>query len=150
MLHLLYGESMLSFNRFILGKARCQRGMTIIEILFSFGILALFALTSLKLIAMSQQVTIDTQSKIIAMGAARSVMEKVKTTPLSDVDVIVTSSYLPSDLSGGSISILTSPSGVGLDTATIGTITVRVSWTGSRGRAQSFDLTTLKSSYDHV
>ncbi len=127
-----------------------QKGMSLVEVLFSFGILSVFALTSLKLIAMSQQLTVDTQSKLIAIGAARSVMEMVKTNPLSEVDTLSTASYLPADLPGASISILTSPSGAGLDTATIATVTVVVSWTGSKGRALSSSLSVLKSAYDYV
>lgn len=138
----------LSWCRHLPG--RNQRGMSLIEVLFSFGLLSIFALTSLKLIAMSQQLTVDTQSKLIAIGAARSVMEMVKTNPLSEVDTLSTASYLPADLPSGSISIVTSPSGAALDAATIATVTVAVSWTGSKGRTLSTSLSVLKSAYDYV
>lgn len=138
----------LFWRRHLPGKG--QRGMTLIEVLFSFGLLSIFALTSLKLIAMSQQLTVDTQSKLIAIGAARSVMEMVKTNPLSEVDTLSTASYLPADLPNGSISIVTSPSGASLDAATIATVTVAVSWTGSKGRTLSTSLSVLKSAYDYV
>ncbi len=129
---------------------RGQRGMTLLEVLFSFGLLAIFSLTSLKLIAMSQQLTIDTQSKLIAIGAARSVMEMVKTNPLSEVDTLSTTAYVPADLPSASIQILTSPSGASLDAAAIATVTVVVSWTGSKGRSLSTSLSILKSAYDYV
>lgn len=137
---------MLTVKKLVTG----QKGMTLIEVLFSFGLLAIFSLTSLKLITMSQQLTTDTQSKLLAVGAARSVMEQVKTMPLSEVDTVSTAVYLPADLPDGSISILTSPSGAGLDSAEIATVTVLVQWTGSKGRALSVDLSTIKSAYDYV
>jgi len=124
--------------------------MTLVEVLFSFGLLAVFALTSLRLITMAQQLTVDTQSKLIAIGAARSVMEMIKTNPLSEVDTLSTSGYLPADLPGGSIQIITSPSGAALDTAEIATVTVAVSWVGSKGRTLSTSLSILKSAYDYV
>jgi Tfp pilus assembly protein PilV len=141
---------MLNYLKIIRVTGKNQQGMTLIEVLFSFGLLAIFALTSLRLITMSQQLTVDTQSKLIAIGAARSVMEMIKTNPLSEVDTLSTSGYLPADLPGGSIQIVTSPSGAALDTAEIATVTVAVSWVGSKGRALSTSLSILKSAYDYV
>lgn len=129
---------------------RNQAGMTLIEVVFSFAILAVFALTSLKLIAMSQQLSTDSQSKLIAVGAVRSVVEVIKTVPLSEVDTVSTAGYIPADLPGGSIQIITSPSGVNLDSAEIATVTVVASWVGAKGRSLSTSLTILKSSYDYV
>lgn len=122
--------------------------MTLLEVLFSFAILTLVALTAVKLSVVSHQLTQDTQLKLLAMGAARSVMENVRMTPLTDVPNISTSTYVPTDLPGGALSITTSPSNLsGVD---IATITVRASWTGSRGRARTFDLTTVKTRYGKV
>ena len=147
---LMVRKIMLNYLKIIRVTGKNQQGMTLIEVLFSFGLLAIFALTSLRLITMSQQLTVDTQSKLIAIGAARSVMEMIKTNPLSEVDTLSTSGYLPADLPGGSIQIVTSPSGAALDTAEIAAVTVAVSWVGSKGRALSTSLSILKSAYDYV
>ena len=126
-----------------------QSGMTMLEILFSFGILALVSLTAVKLTVGSQMQTQDTQLKLLALGAGRSVMENVRMTPLADVPSITTSTYIPSDLPGASIAITSSPSGslTGVD---IATITVRVSYTGSMGRSRTVDLTTVKTRYGKI
>ncbi len=139
---------MFRFVAYIKSKVECQRGISLLEILFSFAVLVLIGLTSIKLSVDSQQLTQDTQLKLLAMGAARSVMENVRMTPLTDVPSISTSSYIPTDLPGGAISITTSPSPpTGVD---IATVTIRVSWTGSKGRSRTFDLTTMKTRYGKI
>jgi len=132
----------------IKSKIRGQAGMTMLEILISFAVLALVSLTAIKLSINSQQLTQDTQLKLLATGAGRSVMELVRSTPLTDVPSIITTPYIPADLPGATIALTTSPGNLaGVD---IATITIRVSWTGSQGRPRTMDLTTLKTRYGRV
>lgn len=134
--------------RWIQSKIRCQAGMSMLEVLISFAVLALVSLTAVKLGVDSQRLTQDTQLKLLATGAARSVMEVVRTTPLTDVPSISTASYIPTDLPGASIAITTSPSNLtGVD---IATITIRVSWIGSQNRTRTMDVTTMKTRYGRV
>lgn len=139
---------MLKLVRWMRAKAQCRAGMTVLEVLFSFAILALVSLMAIKLVVGSQQLTLDTQLKLLATGAARSVMELVRTTPLEDVPSITTSTYLPADLPNASITVTTSP--VSLTGVDIATVTIRVSWTGSQNRSRTFDLTTTKTRYGRV
>jgi type II secretory pathway pseudopilin PulG len=143
---------MIWFNRWLCAQFKSQSGMTMLEVLFSFAILALVSLNAVKLSLSAQQMTQDTQLKLLAVGAARSVMEVVRTTPLDTLDdnpsPITASSYVPADLPSGAIAITTSPASLtGVDVATI---TVRVTWTGSKNRSRTLDLTTIKTRYGKV
>lgn len=139
---------MLAFKHWMKLKVRCSRGMTMLEVLFSFAILAVVSLTGVRLVTTSQMLTQDTQLKLIALGAARSVMEVVRTTPLADVSAISTSGYIPTDLPNATIAISTSPAN--LSAADIGTITIRVTWRGSQNRTRTLDITTVKTRYGRV
>lgn len=129
-------------------KWRCRAGMTMLEILISFGILAIVSLSGIRLVTGSQMLTQDTQLKLLAVGAARSVMEVVRTTPLTDVPSVSTVAYVPADLPSAAIAISTSP--VSLTGVDIATITIRVTWRGSQNRVRTLDLTTIKTRYGRV
>ncbi len=60
---------MLRLRFFIQKLIRCQAGLSLIEVLFSFGILSLICLSSAKLAVEAQQLTQDTQLKLLALAS---------------------------------------------------------------------------------
>lgn len=123
-----------------------ERGVTLIEFMFSMAILGLVALMSFYVLTSARQMSESNRARLLALNAARSTLEQVKNTPLISVPTMSTSALIPSNLPSGAITITTNPAAVTAAT-TVATITVTVSWRGARNRTESLQLSTMRSRY---
>ncbi len=128
-------------------KGSAKKGFTLIEVLVSIGILTILMGTSLAVLVESRQFSEDSRSRVLAMDAARSVLEVVKETPLSLVPSITVANYVPAGLKTGSIAITTSSATGDLTVDSIATVTVTVTWNGTKNRTRTLQLTTMRSKY---
>ena len=126
-------------------KLTSSSGFTLIEMMFSCMLFAIVVSSSFFGIITAHQMTEDSRSKVIALNAARSVLEAVKDTSLANVPSINTAAFIPADLPNGAVTLTTNPSSVA--GAQIATVTVSVTWTGSKNRAQQLDITTMRSRF---
>ncbi len=117
------------------------------EILTSIGVLALLMGSSVGVMVAARQYSEESRGRLHAMDAARTVLEVVKETPLSQVGSLTLSSYVPAGLKNGSIAITTSSATGNLSVDAIATVTATVTWTGPRNATRTFALTTMKSKY---
>ena len=93
----------------------------------------------------SRQMAEDARLKLIALDGAKNTLEVIKNTPLANCNAIDTSALVSGNLPGGAITITSNPAN--LANQTLATFTVTVAWTGANNRAQTFQVTTQKSSY---
>ena len=122
-----------------------KKGMTLIEVMIAFSIMAVVLLSAMYCLYMAQMMSQESRDRLLALNAARSVVEVIKDTPLANVTGINTSGYVPSDLKNGAIAIATNPAN--LAGVTIATVTVTVTWTGPRNMARALEVTTMRSIY---
>ena len=122
------------------------RGLTLIELLVATAVVSIAMLASAFMVLQGRQMAVDARTKLLAVNAARSVLEAVKDTPLTALSTITLSSYVPSALPSGSITLTTNPSSI-ISTTTIATLTVTVSWRASRNRTQTLAISTQRSAY---
>ncbi len=122
-----------------------QKGMSLVEVLFSFGLFALVALATFYVLVTAHQLSEDARQKLWAMNAARSTLEAIKDTTLTSVPTIPTAALVPPELRNGTITIVTNPTN--LSGVQFATVTVRVQWTGSRNRQRLLQISTMKSRY---
>ena len=127
-------------------RLRNQQGLTLVELLFAAAVVSIAMLSSAFMILQGRQMALDARTKLLAVNAARSVLELVKDTPLTSVSGLSTTSYIPSSLPSGAIAITTNPSPI-VSSTTIATVTVTVTWKGSRNRTQTLAITTQRSAY---
>ncbi len=118
-----------------------ERGMTLVEMIMSLTILAVGVLAAIFVMTTAKQMAEDARFKLMAVNAAKSVLEVVKDTPLANVAGIDESDYVPADLPDAEITLLTNGS------TPLITVTVRVEWTGAKGRAQQIEVTSMRSAY---
>lgn len=127
-----------------------ERGFTLMEVMISLGIFAVVLASSLYAFHTSHQLSTLSRERLLALTAARSYIEAIKNTPLSAVDNISTTSFAPTELVNGVITMLTPvtfPAGAPLATADYATITVRVTWNGYNNIPQRLEITTIRSKY---
>lgn len=123
-----------------------ERGVTLVEFMISMAILGLVALSSFYVLTSARQMSESSRARLLALNTARSVLEQAKNTPLVSVPTMNTAALVPAALPSGAITITTNPSTV-TSTTTVATITVNVSWRGSRNRQESLQVSTMRSRY---
>lgn len=124
---------------------KSQRGLGMIEFMFSMAILAIVALTSFYSLTTAKQMSEDSRYRLTAVNAARTTLEQIKNTALASVSSISTSSFVPATLPSGTITIATNPASIG--SSTVATVTVTVSWRGAKNRQQQLQVSTMRSIY---
>jgi type II secretory pathway pseudopilin PulG len=120
-----------------------EKGLTLIELLVSLGLLILITGSALSVLNAAQQTSEDSRSRLVALNAARSLLEEIKDTPVQDIGSIRVADYIPQNLCRGNVTLLSNPATIG--SAQLATVTVRVSWMGSNNRPQTLDVTTMRS-----
>ena len=122
-----------------------QHGTTLIEMLIALVVLVVAAGAMAMSISVAQSQAEEARGRLLALQAARSVIENIKDTAVDNLLTIDTSTYLPQGLADAAIDLATNPAApAGQDLVTA---TVTVSWTGPRGRAMSLRLSTMRSRY---
>lgn len=132
------------------GQRVCRKsnqGLSLLEVLVSLGIFTMVLGSSLYAMTKSQQFSEESRGRLIAMNAARSVLETVKESTLPNVPNINLNSFVPAGLKNGSIAMATSSATGNLAVDPIATITITVSWTGPNNMTRSLQLTTMRSQY---
>lgn len=122
-----------------------NRGFTLIELMMSMGLIALVLLASFYALMQAHYLSVESRSRLLALNAARSTIEAVKTTSLTAVPSMATAGYIPADLPNGAITIATNPSV--LTNVSLATVTVTVTWRGPKNALRSLQLSTMRSRY---
>lgn len=122
-----------------------ERGLTIIEFMMSLALMALVAISGFYVLTSAKQMSESSRSRLLAANAARSALEQIKNTALASVGSLTTSSFIPSGLPSGTMTITTNPSPIG--TAKVATVTVTVNWRGPKNRQEQLQVTTMRSIY---
>ncbi len=122
-----------------------ERGVSVVEFMFSMAILTIVTLSSFFILTNAKQMVEDARYRVLALNAARSTLEQIKNTALANVSSVSTTSFVPVALPQGAITITTNPSPI--NAATVATVTVSVAWQGSRNRAQTLQVSTMRSLY---
>ena len=126
-------------------KPGSQKGVTLVEAVIALGILLPVMLTVLFVLMNAHQISQEARQRLLALNAARSVLEVVKDTPLLNVPAINTAPYVPGELVNGAIAIATNPAN--LANVNLATVTVSVSWRGPRNRPYALEVSTMRSRY---
>ncbi len=121
------------------------RGVILAEFLMSLAVLVIVLVGTCFIFVAAHRLSEDSHQRILALSAASAALEAVKNTPIGAVPNINTGGMVPVDLPNGQIAITTNPADV--SNATIGTVTVTVTWTGPGGRQRSIQLSTMRSSF---
>ena len=126
---------------------RSQKGLTFIELMIAVAIMGVTLLAASYALISAHHLSEESRSRLLAANAARTTLEAVKDTPLQSIPAMATAGFVPQDLPNGAIQILTNPA-VGAGTQ-VATVTVRVTWTGSKNdTTRSMDITTRRSRFD--
>lgn len=120
-------------------------GMTLTEILISLGIVLPALLIAISVLATAQHLSNESRERLLALNAARTTLETIKDTPLQNVPNINPAASVPAGLRNGAITIVTNP--VNLNGVQVATVTVTVTWTGSRNFQRSLQISTMRSRY---
>ena len=126
-------------------RQKCN-GFTLIEVMIATAILVSAVSMAVFVLMDAQQTTLATRQRLLALNAARSTLEAIKTTALVSVPTMTTTQYVSADLPSGAVAVMTNPSTITAAT-TWATITVNVTWRGPRNRPMSLPITTIKSRY---
>ena len=78
-----------------------KRGFLMAEALVGLGLVVMVIGTSVAALTSSQQYAELSRSRLLAINAARSVLEATKDTPLSQIPNLVISGFVPAGLSNG-------------------------------------------------
>ena len=122
-----------------------ERGFTFLELIFSLGVMAIVLLSCIFAMTEAHNLSNEARNRLLAMNAARSTLETIKNTALTNVTGINTASLVPTDLPLGSIAITTNPAN--LAGASIATVTVTVNWRGPKNMPKNLQVTTMRSIY---
>ena len=122
-----------------------QKGVTLAEAVIALGVLLPTMLIVLLVLINAHQTSQEARQRLLALNAARSVLEIVKDTPLLNVPAINTAPYVPGELVNGAIAIATNPAS--LANVNLATVTVSVSWRGPRNRPYTLEVSTMRSRY---
>lgn len=122
-----------------------SKGVTLLEMLFSFAILGLAVIATAGLLIHSKHLSEDSRFRLVALNAARSTLEAVKETPLQGIPAININALIPADLPNGTITLTANP--VVTAATQISTITITVGWNGSKNRARQLEITTMRSRF---
>ena len=122
-----------------------ERGFTLVELLVSISIMTFVLLTSVKVLMEAQQMTQQARYRLLAVNAARSVLETIKDTPLTQVPATGTAAFVPQGLPGGAIAIVTNPAN--LAGVSIATVTVRVTWVNPKNLQGRLEVSTMRSRF---
>lgn len=130
-------------------KRQCRikgnRGFTLIELMISMFILVIALGSAAYALSYAQYMSADSRQRLLALHAARSTLETIKNTGLTNVASINTAGFIPTGLTNGAVTISTNPAN--LAGVTIATVTVTVSWTGPRNMARTLRISTMRSIY---
>ncbi len=126
-------------------EKRGQRGFTLVELMISTFVLVVVLGSAMFALNQAQVMTSESRQRLLAMHAARSVIETVKNTSLANVTSINTTGLVPTGLTNGAIAIATNPAN--LTGVTVATVTVTVTWTGSKNMTRTLRLSTMRSIY---
>ena len=129
----------------IQGLRQQEKGMTLIELMFSILILGVVLLSSLFALQEAHNLASESRFKLLAANAARSTLETIKSTALVNVPAINTAGLVPADLPAGTITITTNPAN--LAAASVATVTVTVNWRGTKNIPKNIQVTTMRSVY---
>ena len=124
----------------------CRSGLTLVEIMLSFAILVPVLLISLFALTYAQQACFDCGLTLQAANAARSTLEAVKDTPLTQVPLINTNALVPANLPNGAVAIATNPAVIDATTQ-FAVVTITVSWRETGNRQRSLQVTTIRSRF---
>lgn len=122
-----------------------EKGLTLLEVLFSFGLMTLVLLSSFYVLTSAHHMSEESRSRLLALNAARTTLETIKNTPLGAIPGINTANIVPRALPGGAIVIRTNPAN--LAGAIVATVTVTVSWTGPKNMPRTLQITTMRSQF---
>ena len=122
-----------------------EKGVLLIEVLFSFLLLSFVVVSSGGLLIKTAQMSEDNRGRILALQTAQSALDAIKDTPLNAIANIDTADFIPAGLRQGSVAIQINPA-VGATTR-IATVTVTVSWRGASSRAQQLQISTMRSRF---
>lgn len=126
-------------------KFRQEKGFTLIELMFSMLIMTLVILGAVYSLTTAHNMSEDSRTRLLALNAARSVLEEIKITPVTAVPGIPVANFIPADLPNGAIQIITNP--VNLAGVTLATVTVRVTWTGAKNMPKNLEISTQRSRF---
>jgi len=124
---------------------RCQKGLTLVEVLGALTLLLPTLLVALYVLIIAQNMSQEARERLLAVNAARSTLETIKSTPLPSIPALNTASLVPANLKNGAIAITTNPAN--LAGQSIATVTVTVSWLGAKNRPRALRVTTMRSQY---
>ena len=122
-----------------------EKGMTLIELLFSMLILGGVLISGLYAMTEAHNLAAESRARLLAMNAARSVLETIKNTDLVNVPGINTVPFVPADLNSGTIVITTNPSPIGANSWA--RVTVTVNWRTPKNVLKNVQFTTMRSIY---
>ncbi len=128
-----------------LKRSASEKGISLAEILISLAVILPSLLITISILASAQYLSHQSRERLLALNAARTTIETIKDTPLQSVPGISTASFIPTGLRNGAIAITTNP--VNLAGAQIATVTVTVTWSGTRNFQRSLQVTTMRSKY---
>lgn len=126
-------------------KINSQRGVLLIEILTSLGVLLPILLIALFVLINAHQLSQESRERLLALTTAHSVLETIKDTALPNVLRINTAGLIPAALPQGAVVITSNPANPA--GATLATLTVTVSWQGTRNTPRNLRVTTMRSRY---
>lgn len=126
-------------------RANSQKGLTLIEMMISMVVLTTVLGFSMYLIHTAHELSKDSRDRLLALHAARTTLETIKNTSLTSVSSINTTSFVPADLKNCAVTIATNPANV--SGVSVATVTVTVNWTGTRNRARTLQISTMRSAF---
>ncbi len=126
-------------------QGKGQKGFTMIELIISVFILVIAVGSAVYALTYAQYMTVESRQRILALHAARTALETIKNTGLTNVPSLNTTGMVPADLKNGAMVITTNPAN--LAGATVATVTVTVNWTGARNMARTMRVSTQRSIY---